>query len=255
VPEVNIAATGLNLGRRLPAWTRRPRALASSGPTDTSPAPAKWILAASRLIFVFTVFATAAMLVSAAIGYGLARQNDARLASEQHSALRNAIAEFRSPFNASGEISPGLVRVAENVAGVKNLKFERDTDAGEREMRPVMAGARIAGFFHLGQNQSHDARHGATGFILRRYCCRAFRLCRVVSVATQAGTARIGGREVQAARAADEDKLTGLSNHGKTLELLDLALAERRDEDWTTFALIELDGLEDRYRASRRDGQ
>ena len=52
-------------------------------------------------------------------------------------------------------------------------------------------------------------------------------------------------REVQAARAADEDKLTGLSNHGKTLELLDLALAERRDEDWTTFALIELDGLED----------
>jgi diguanylate cyclase (GGDEF)-like protein len=52
-------------------------------------------------------------------------------------------------------------------------------------------------------------------------------------------------REAQAARAADEDKLTGLSNHGKTLELLDLALAERRDEDWTTFALIELDGLED----------
>jgi hypothetical protein len=52
-------------------------------------------------------------------------------------------------------------------------------------------------------------------------------------------------REVQAARAADEDKLTGLSNHGKTLELLDLAFAERRDEDWTTFALIELDGMED----------
>ena len=55
----------------------------------------------------------------------------------------------------------------------------------------------------------------------------------------------LGEREVQAARAADEDKLTGLSNHGKTLELLDLALAERRDEDWTTFALIGLDGLED----------
>jgi diguanylate cyclase (GGDEF)-like protein len=61
-------------------------------------------------------------------------------------------------------------------------------------------------------------------------------------MATQAGTTRI---EAQAARAADEDKLTGLSNRGKTLELLDLALAERRDEDWTTFALIELDGLED----------
>ncbi len=68
------------------------------------------------------------MLVSAAIGYGLAHQNDARLASEQHSALRNAVAEFRSPFSASGEINAGLVRIAEHVAGVKNLKFERDPE-------------------------------------------------------------------------------------------------------------------------------
>ena len=43
----------------------------------------------------------------------------------------------------------------------------------------------------------------------------------------------------------DEDKLTGLPNHAKTLEQLDLALAERDDDDWTTFALIELDGMED----------
>jgi len=52
-------------------------------------------------------------------------------------------------------------------------------------------------------------------------------------------------RDLQAARAADEDKLTGLPNHSKTLELLDLALAERADGNWTTFALIELDGMED----------
>ena len=52
-------------------------------------------------------------------------------------------------------------------------------------------------------------------------------------------------REVEAARAGDEDKLTGLPNHAKTLELLDLALAERADHDWTTFMLIELDGMDD----------
>ncbi len=52
-------------------------------------------------------------------------------------------------------------------------------------------------------------------------------------------------KEIQAARAADEDKLTGLPNHAKTLELLDLALAERADDDLTTFALIEIDGMED----------
>jgi hypothetical protein len=88
VHEVNTAATGLNPGRRTPTWAKRSRA---PGPAGSSPAPARWILAASRLIFVFTVFAIAAL---AAIGYGLAHQNDTRLASEQHSALRNAVAEF-----------------------------------------------------------------------------------------------------------------------------------------------------------------
>ena len=48
-----------------------------------------------------------------------------------------------------------------------------------------------------------------------------------------------------AARAADVDKLTGLPNHAKTLELLDLALAERANDEVTTFALIELDGMGD----------
>src|SRR5674476_1079333 len=48
-----------------------------------------------------------------------------------------------------------------------------------------------------------------------------------------------------ARRAADQDKLTGLPNHAKTLELLDLALAERASDDVTTFALIELDGMAD----------
>ena len=52
-------------------------------------------------------------------------------------------------------------------------------------------------------------------------------------------------REEAAARAADEDKLTGLPNHAKILELLDLALAERADDECTTFVLIELDGMDD----------
>ena len=133
--EVNTAATGENPGSRRPAWARRSRA---PGPVGPSPAPARWILAASRLIFVFTIFAIAALLFNAVFGYGLAHQNDTRLASEQHSALRNAVAEFRAPFSQSGEINPGLVRVAEHVAGVKNLKFERDPDIGDREMRPVI---------------------------------------------------------------------------------------------------------------------
>ncbi|MFZ1005100.1 MAG: hypothetical protein WAN68_24295, partial [Pseudolabrys sp.] len=240
VHEVNIAATGLNLGRRLPAWARRSHA------AGASPAPAKWILAASRPILVFTVFAIAAMLISAAIGYSLAHQNDAQLVSEQHSALRNAAAEFRSPINTSGDIDSGLVRVAEHVVGVKNLKFERDPDTGEREIRPVMdATGRIAGFFTWDKTKPMMRVMGRLASFFAAIAVVLFGFAALSLWQLKRARRELGEREVQAARAADEDKLTGLSNHGKTLELLDLALAERRDEDWTTFALIGLDGLED----------
>ena len=55
----------------------------------------------------------------------------------------------------------------------------------------------------------------------------------------------LAASEELAARAADMDKLTGLPNHAKTLELLDLSLAERAGDEVTTFALIELDGMAD----------
>src|SRR5262245_25204835 len=88
------------------------------------------------------------MLVSAAIGFGLARQNDDRLSAEQHAMLRSAIAELRSPSGRLGEIDPRLVGLAGQISGVKNLKFERDPNAGDREVRPVVgADGRIAGFF------------------------------------------------------------------------------------------------------------
>jgi diguanylate cyclase (GGDEF)-like protein len=243
VHEVNTAATGLNPGRHIPTWARRSRARGSAG---SSPAPARWILAASRLIFVFTVFAIAALLVSAVLGYGLAHQNDARLASEQHSALRNAVAEFRSPFSPSGEINPGLVRVAEHVAGVKNLKFEREPDLGDRELRPVIdAAGRIGGFFTWDKTNPMMRVMGRLASFFAVIAVVLFGFAALSLWQLKRARRELTEREVQAARAADEDKLTGLSNHGKSLELLDLALAERRDEDFTTFALIELDGMED----------
>lgn len=241
--EVNTAATGENPGSRMPAWARRSRA---PGPVGSSPAPGRWILAASRLIFVFTIFAIAALLFGAVFGYGLAHQNDTRLASEQHSALRNAVAEFRAPFSQSGEINPGLVHVAEHVAGVKNLKFERDPDIGDREMRPVIDSAgRIGGFFTWDRTNPMMRVMGRLASFFAVIAVVLFGFAALSLWQLKRARRELTEREAQAARAADEDKLTGLSNHGKTLELLDLALAERRDEDWTTFALIELDGLED----------
>ena len=86
--------------------------------------------------------------MSAGIGYGLARQSDERLWSEQRASLRNAIAEFRTLFGQSQEIDPRFVRMVEQSTGLNGLKFETEPTPSEREMQPVMdAHGRIAGFF------------------------------------------------------------------------------------------------------------
>jgi diguanylate cyclase (GGDEF)-like protein len=136
--------------------------------------------------------------------------------------------------------------VAEHVASVKNLKFERDPEIGDREVRPVMdAAGRIGGFFTWDRTNPMMRVMGRLASFFAIIAVVLFGFAALSLWQLKRARRELAQREAQAARAADEDKLTGLSNHGKTLEPLDLALAERRDEDWTTFALIELDGLED----------
>ena len=238
--EVNAVAAGSTLDSWLPDWARRrtpaPLDLAGSAP----------FLAASRLILVFTVLAIATMLVSAAIGFSLARQNDDRLSAQQHAMLRGAIAEFRSPSGRSDEIDPRLIRLAEQIFSVKNLKFERDPDAGDREVRPVVgADGRIAGFFTWDKSHPMVRVMGRLASFFAVVVAVFFGFAGLSLWQLKHARRELALRDLQAARAADEDKLTGLPNHSKTLELLDLALAERANGDWATFALIELDGMED----------
>jgi diguanylate cyclase (GGDEF)-like protein len=244
VHEVNTGAAGSNPDRRLlaSAWRRWVTQEATAGP----PAPTKRILAASRLIVVFTVLVIVATVLSASAGYRFAHQSDERLTSEQHAAVRNAVSEMRSPFSPFVEIDPHIVRIVEQTAGVSNFKFESDPNTAGREARPAMnADGRIVGFFTW-----DTARPMMLAISRLAPLVAAINLLLVgfaVLSLWQLRRARreLAMREVQAARAADEDKLTGLPNHAKTLEQLDLALAERDDDDWTTFALIELDGMED----------
>ena len=230
--EVITQATGTKPGRSL--LTLAPRARA------------KRMLSASQLIVVLAVLAMGATMLAGAVGYGLARQSDERLWAEQRASLRNATAEFRNLFGKADAVDPRFVRMLEQSVGLKGLKFEIDPGASERELQPVMDGqGRIAGF--LTWEKAHPMLQamerlmplivaiavvlvGFAGFSLRQ-----------LARARQ----ELAASEQQARRAADEDKLTGLPNHAKTLELLDLALAERAGDDVTTFALIELDGMAD----------
>jgi diguanylate cyclase (GGDEF)-like protein len=236
-------ARGVMSRRGLLAWARQPRASRGWSPPR---ARVKRTFAASRTIVLVAVIALGATMVSTAIGYELARQGDERLWMEQRASLRNAIAEFRAVFGLSDKIDPRFFHMVEQSVGLKGLKFEADPAALGREMQPVIdAQGRIVGFFTW--EKSHPTADAmkrlapiVMGIALVLVAFAAFALWQLKRARQE-----LAASEEQAARAADQDKLTGLPNHAKTLELLDLALAERIGDDVTTFALIELDGMED----------
>ncbi len=244
--EVNIAAAGASPGRSLFAWAKnRARRLAAVR-FDARRADTTRAFSASRLIAVLAILAIAATGLSAAIGYELARQSDERLWTDQRASLRNAVAEFRTLFGQTEQLDPRFVRMIEQSTGLKGIKFETEPEVDSREMQPVIGvNGRIAGFF------TWDKTHPAVGSMNR-----IMPLIVVISIALagfagfalwQLRRARrdLSWSEEQAAYAADQDKLTGLPNHAKTLELLDLILSERADNEVTTFALIEIDGMSD----------
>ncbi len=238
--EVITQAAGAQPGRSLLTWVRRARE------SVTPRARAKRMLSASQLIVVLAVLAMGATLLAGAIGFEVARQSDERLWSAQRASLRNATAEFRNLFGKANAIDPRFVRMVEQSVGLEGLKFEIDPGLNERELQPVMdAQGRIAGF--LTWQKAHPMLR-AMQRLMPFIAAIAIVLVGFAGISL-AQLARVrhelAASEEFARRAADQDKLTGLPNHAKTLELLDLALAERAGDDVTTFALIELDGMAD----------
>jgi diguanylate cyclase (GGDEF)-like protein len=242
--EAKMRAAGVPVGATL-AWLRRRPALVHA-PHTGSRARAPRVAVGLRLIAALGVLAAVANLLFAWLGYDMARQSDDRISSEQRAALRTAITEFRAVFGQANEIDPRFVRMIEQSSGLKSLRFERDPSLQGREMQPVMdAHGRIAGFFTWERtyptaetmNRLMPLLAGGTTVLIGFAGFSLWQLRRAAAALAES--------EARAVRAADEDKLTGLPNHAKTLELLDLVLSERADNEVTTFALIELDGMED----------
>ena len=242
--ETQCIATDSGPGRRLlDRIMQRPQS--SSSDLD-APSPGKWILAASRLMIVFAVMAVASLFVGAGAGYQWARQYDGRLAVDQRTALREIISAFPSPLLGIDRFEPRVAELARRAAGLRNLKFETIPANVDRENFPLFdANGRIGGFLTwetphpmvqmMGRLASIST---AIGIVLSGFA--ALSLWQLARARRE-----LARRDAEIVRAADEDKLTGLPNHTKVLELLDLALAERADGEWTTFALIEIDGMDD----------
>jgi diguanylate cyclase (GGDEF)-like protein len=239
--EANVGTAGASSERSFFARGRAPGNDATAAPRARAQ---RW-LSAARSIVTLAGVAVVATLACGGIGYDLARQSDARRIADQHAALRTAIGEFRDLFGRRGVVDPRFIHLVEHSVGLKGLTFEKEPHPG-RELQPVIdREGRIIGFF------AFDAEQPMTRALTR---AMPFIAGIVVLLVVFAGVSlaqlRRAQRELaesvkEARRAADEDKLTGLPNHAKLLELLDLALAEREGDQVTSFAMIKLDGLGD----------
>lgn len=234
----------LSVPPALPAWAGWQPVVADDG-SGMRARTRKW-LSAARLIVALAVLATCVTLVCAAVGYSLAARSDARLFAEERGALQNAIAEFRRLFDEPGAVDPRVVNMVVQSARIEGLRFEREPRGDGRETQPVLDGqGRIVGFFtwHRTYPMTQAMNRllpliGAIAVVLVGFAGMALRQLR-------RARAEMAASEENARRAADRDKLTGLPNHGKTLEILDLALAERAADQVTSLVLIELDGMAD----------
>jgi diguanylate cyclase (GGDEF)-like protein len=240
VGVVDTKTRGASSGRSLLArFKRAPAAIARR-----THAARKF--SASKLIAILALLAVGAAALSAGVGYDVARRSDETLWSDQRASLRNAVAEFRALFGQSGQLDPRFIRMIEQSTGLQNLKFEGEPEGDMREMQPVLDSlGRIAGFF------TWDKTHPAADTMDRLMPVIVGIVALLIGFASyslwQLRRARhaLRATEELAAQAGDIDKLTGLPNHTKTLELLDLMLAERADNEITTFAIVELDGMSD----------
>jgi diguanylate cyclase (GGDEF)-like protein len=207
---------------------------------------AKTDTSSSRFVAVLVIVALIALAICAGLGYRVAQHSDARLLSEQRAAIRNAVAEFRVLFAAPGQVDPRFVRMVEQSAGVKSLKFEADPPPERDEMQPVLDDkGRIAGFF------TWQRSHPMTAAIARLWPLMLGTAALLTGFAgfslwqLRRAQRQLRASEDLARRAADEDRITGLANHARTLELLDRALAERARDTVVTFALIEIENMAD----------
>ena len=201
---------------------------------------------ASRLIVLLAGLGILATVASASIGYELAHRSDERLWREQRAALRNAISEFRGLFSGAIEIDSRFVRMVEQSARLHDLKFESEPSGGGREIQPVLDGnGRISGFFTWEKTRPMTAAMSRVMPFIISVALALLGFAGLSIWQLRRAARELAASEQLAQRAADADKLTGLPNHAKMLELLDLALAERGPNEITTFVLIELDNMED----------
>jgi len=208
-----------------------------------APARRLW---APRLVATLALFVVSATFFSVIVGYALVGQADDRQSQERRAALLGAIEDIRGSGADFTALDARHIKGIERTAGLKDLRFETEPVAGDREVQSVLnRNGRIIGWFSWEPDRSMSNALsqlrpllGVTGVFLIGFTGIALWLVR-------RAVGDLGKSEQLAWTLAYEDMLTGLHNHRKMIELIDGALAGRAQGEVLTLAFLDLDGLKD----------
>jgi diguanylate cyclase (GGDEF)-like protein len=199
-----------------------------------------------RLVATLALFVVSATFFSVIVGYALVGQADDRQSQERRAALLGAIEDIRGSGADFSALDARHIKGMERTAGLKDLRFETEPAAGDREIQSVVSrNGRIIGWFSWEPDRSMSNALsqlrpllGLTGVFLLGFTGIALWLVR-------RAVRDLGKSERLAWTLAYEDMLTGLHNHRKMIELIDGALAGRAPGEVLTLAFLDLDGLKD----------
>src|SRR5689334_4009326 len=224
-----VSTTGVGMSIALPDW----------------PAPRRRLWT-PRLVATLALFVVSAACLCAIVGNSLVHRVDERQGLERRAALQGAIEELRNSGADFARLDGRRIRSIERTAGLKGLRFEVEPVDDDREVQSVLDGhGRIVGWFSWVPD---NAMSNALGQLRPLAALTAIFLVGFAAVSLwqiRRTLRALGSSERLAWKLAHEDMLTGLPNHRKLIEHIDVMVASRAHGEVVTLAFLDLDGLKD----------
>ena len=199
-----------------------------------------------RLVATLALFVLSATFFCAIVGSTLVRQADDRQGLERRTALLGAIEDIRNSGADFSALDPRHIKGMERTAGLKDLRFETEPVAGDREVQSVINGhGRIIGWFSWEPDRSMSNALSQLRPLLALTGIFLIGFAGIALWQVRRAVRDLGTSEQLAWKLAHEDLLTGLPNHRKMIELIDGALGGRAGDDVAMLTVLDLDGLKD----------
>lgn len=217
----------------------------SRGHHLSSPQKTQRRSSAAWAVILVVVLALAAAIGCVAAGFSVARLSDEQRIATQRTSLRAAVSEFRALFGNGREVDPRFIRMIEQGAGLKDVRFDSEPAGAPREMQPVAsAEGRLVGFLSWQpdtpmSNMMQDFAPLIAGAVFGVVFFTGLSVWQL-----RRSRLALAQTEQKIREAAERDTLTGFANESKMSRLLDVALAQRAEPDTVTYALVGLGGLE-----------